>query len=79
MNLRKNNLHGKLVRVGEEFNKEIEFIKNKRLELGIDKVKKSTKILTNILIEHDIWNRMKEDIINLKIERIKQLGRNINE
>lgn len=69
----------KLVRVGVEFNKEIEFIKNKRLEIGKDKKKKSTKILTNIIIKHNFWKEMKKDIINIKIERVKSSGRNTDE
>ena len=56
----------KLVRIGEIFIAEIEDIKRIRLEKGIDKKKKSTRRLTNLIIKHQGWKKIKEDTINYK-------------
>ncbi len=55
-------------RIGELFNEELESIKNERLRNGMDKKKKSTKKLTNLIIRHDSWAQLKEDMINLSTE-----------
>ncbi len=55
-------------RIGENFSKEIEEIKDERLKRGIDKKRKSTRKLTNLIIKHNNWEKIKEDtiLINLK-------------
>lgn len=55
-------------RIGEDFNKEIEEIKKERLDSGIDKKKRSTRRLTNLIVKHRDWKIIKEDTIkeNLK-------------
>lgn len=60
-----------LSRNGENFSKEIETIKDKRLKLNIDKKRKSTRILTNLLVKHECWNQIKEEMININLEEIK--------
>ena len=55
-------------RIGEHFSKEIEDIKEQRLERGIDKNRKSTRKLTNLLIKHRDWKKIKEDTININLE-----------
>lgn len=58
----------KTARIGEDFNREIEDIKKARIELGIDKKKKSTKTLTNLLIKHKNWDKIRKDTIELNLE-----------
>ena len=55
-------------RIGEDFSNEIEDIKKARIESGIDKKKKSTRKLTNLITRHRDWKKIKEDTIKLKIE-----------
>lgn len=50
-------------RIGEAFNKEIQEIKEARLKSGIDKKKKSTRRLTNLLIKHKHWPKIKGEAI----------------
>ena len=57
-----------LTRIGEDFSKEIEDIKKKRLEFGIDKKRKSTRRLTNLIIKHDDWKKIKGDTILIKLD-----------
>lgn len=55
---------GKLERIGEDFIGRIEYIKNKRLDNGRDKSKKSTRALTNLIVKHENWSEIEEDTIN---------------
>lgn len=59
---------GMLNRIGVDFNNEIEEIKEERLKLGIDKIKKSTRKLTNLIIKHRDWEYIKEDLIKLNLD-----------
>ena len=61
------------VRIGKDFFKEMESIQNKRLKLKRDLKKKSIRVLTNLLIKHDDWETIREDLIEIK------LGDNKNE
>jgi len=54
-------------RIGKVFNDEIEEIKKQRLDLGLDKKKKSTKTLTNLITRHKDWEKIKKDTIELEI------------
>lgn len=54
-------------RLGEEFSKELEEIKDERLKRGIDKTRKSTRILTNKITQHRDWKKIKEDTIELDL------------
>lgn len=51
------------VRVGENFQKEIQEIKEKRIESRIDEKKKSTRVLSNLLVRHKLWPQIKEEMI----------------
>lgn len=53
-------------RIGEDFSEELENIKDKRLELNIDKKRKSTRRLTNQIIKHSSWKKIKDDTIKLE-------------
>lgn len=55
-------------RIGEDFSKEIEDIKDERLERKIDKKRKSTRKLTNLIVTHRDWKTIKEDTIKQNIE-----------
>lgn len=59
--------NNKTARIGEDFNKELEEIKNERLERKIDKKRKSTKKLTNLIIKHKNWPKVKEDLIEVDL------------
>ena len=63
--------NSKTARMGEDFSKEIEYIKKKRLDTGIDKKKKSTKKLTNLIVKHNLWKKIKEDTIKINLENKK--------
>ena len=57
---------GKLERVGEEFVKRLEYIKNKRLDNRVDKAKRSTRALTNLIIKHENWQEIENDTIKFE-------------
>ena len=62
------NSKSKTTRIGEDFNREIEKIKKARIDLGLDKKKKSTRTLTNLLIKHDSWAKIKQDTIEINLK-----------
>ncbi len=55
-------------RIGEDFNKELEDIIKKRIEIGKDKKKKSKRRLTNLIVKHRDWNTIKNDTIEVNLE-----------
>jgi hypothetical protein len=57
-------------RVGIEFDRELEEIKDARIESGVDKKRKSTRKLTNLIIKHNSWPYVREDLIKIKIEGV---------
>lgn len=52
-----------LGRLDPAFQRELDEIKDKRIEKGIDKVRKSNRALTAILLRHSSWAKIKEDAI----------------
>ena len=58
-------------RIGEDFSNEIENIKEERINRGIDKKKKSTRRLTNLIVKHRDWKTIKEDTIEIDLENEK--------
>lgn len=54
-------------RIGEDFSKEVEEIKDERLKRRIDKKRKSTRRLTNLIIKHGGWGKIKEDTILINL------------
>lgn len=58
-------------RMGDKFSKELEEIKDERINRGIDKKRKSTRRLTNLLVEHRDWKTIKEDTIEVNLENDK--------
>lgn len=61
---------GTLQRIGDKFLKELDYINKKRLDLGIDKKKRSVRALTNVIIRHEAWEKIKRDTIDLNMERL---------
>lgn len=61
-------------RIGKEFNNEIEEIKDKRLRNGLDKTRRSTSSLTNLITKHSYWQKIKEEAIGLIIKEENRNG-----
>lgn len=59
---KKNNSPDVIKRIGVNFHKELEEIKDQRLIEGLDMKKISNQKLTNQLIKHEHWNAIKEDL-----------------
>jgi len=55
-------------RIGKDFSKELEDIKKERVDRGIDKKKKSTRRLTNLMVKHKHFQKIKEDTIEINLE-----------
>lgn len=55
-------------RVGLNFINEINEIQKQRLDLGVDKKKKSVRRLTNLLVRHKLWPKIKEEMIEVDLE-----------
>ena len=55
-------------RIGEDFSRELEDIKKERVDRGIDKKKKSTRRLTNLMVKHKHFQKIKEDTIEINLE-----------
>ena len=53
-------------RVGEDFSRDIQKMNDKRIELGRKKL--SIRLLTNILIKHNSWPIIIDDLINLNLQ-----------
>jgi len=53
-------------RVGYDFNKEIERMNSKRVELGRKSI--SMNVLTNLLIKHNSWSIIIKDLINFDLK-----------
>lgn len=56
-------------RIGENFNQQIEEIKQIRLNLGKDKKKSSTRKLTDQIIKHNSWEIIKEELIQFDFQK----------
>ena len=65
----KRNSVNKLIRVSREFDNEIVEIINQRSKLKKDKSKISKPAVTNLIIKHKFWRRIKLDLLNFVFER----------
>ncbi len=65
---------GNQARIGQKFYKEVEAIKDKRLRNGKDKDRMSTKIITNLIVRHDLWADIAKKIIKADEEELKTYG-----
>lgn len=67
---KKENVHR---RISVKFNDNLEEIKDKRLRLGLDKNRISTRDLTDLIRRNVLWDRMKEDMINYDFKKESDL------
>ncbi len=65
---------GKMTRVGERFYKEIELIKDKRLRNGKSKDRVSTEKITNLLVRHNSWPKIVNEIIEADEVEVNKFG-----
>lgn len=56
-------------RVGMDFTEELIEIQETRLNLGIDKKKKSIRRLTDLIPTHNLWSRIKADMLKINLEK----------
>lgn len=72
MEKKKNNKNGgkvnQLIRVSKNFNDEIIDILNKRIEYGRDESLTSKPKITELIVKHNFWGDVKEDLINFNFE-----------
>ena len=54
-------------RIGVDFSLELKEIEDRREESGLDKKRRSTRELTNLIIKHVHWPVIKEEMIELNI------------
>ncbi len=58
-------------RIGESFCRELGLIQKARIESGVDKTKRSFRQLTDLLVRHDVWDRIKRDMINFSAVEVR--------
>lgn len=74
INNNNNKKGGVPARIGENFHKEIEKIKDQRLLKGKSKERMSTEKITNLIVRHkEAWDIIYKDLINLEEEEINKL------
>jgi len=61
-------------RIGSNFFKRIEEIKDTRLTDGKDKDRLSSEKITNLIVKHKLWKEIEKDIINATQEEVKEHG-----
>jgi len=66
--MKKEKKYGKMARVGELFQKEIKDINKKRIEKGKSEDKVSTEKISNLIVKHYEFKKIKKEIINLEEE-----------
>lgn len=54
-------------RIGKEFNKQLDEIKMGRIYNKLDKTQKSTRVLTDLIVKHNSWGKIKDEIINYEL------------
>ncbi len=71
MGKKETNSQNHTCRIGEEFNKELEEIIELRLQMGVDKKRKSIRKLTNLIVRHRDWQNIRNDAIDIRLEGVK--------
>ena len=61
-------MENKITRIDQRLDEEMEDIRRLRKELGIDKTKISDRAITNLIVRHKLWKRIKQDIITYEDE-----------
>lgn len=59
-------------RIHPDFKEELLEIKKERIENGMDKKKKSDRVITKLIIKHNSWEDIKEDIIEAENEKFEE-------
>ncbi len=63
--------NGRIQRIDEDFLEELEDIKIERIKRGVERGMISNRRITNAIIRHQDWDKMKDDIINAKKRKDK--------
>jgi hypothetical protein len=66
------NKYGVQQRVGERFVEEVDDIKIERIKNKKSKEKPSTKTISNLIVRHKNFKKIKEDIIYLEEEKLNE-------
>ncbi len=61
-------------RMGYKFHEAIEDIKDKRLKKGMDRGRISTEKVTNLIIKHNSWKGVSDDIIEADEAEVEKYG-----
>ena len=64
--------YGVQARIGKRFNKEVEDIKVERIINKKSKEKPSTRTISNLIIRHKNFRKIKEDIIELEEDMLNE-------
>lgn len=65
---------GIMARIGYKFHDDMEEITKERLKRPDSKKPIGTSKITNLITRHNLWKRIKADIINAKEEEVNQYG-----
>ena len=65
------NTENHTVRIGDKFHKEIEEIQKSRMDSGLDKKKRSFRILSNLLVRHKLWSKIKQEMKEVDLNDIE--------
>ena len=65
---------GVTARIGYKFSDAIEKIKYSRLKNGKSNYRISTEKITNLIVKHNSWKDISNDIVNVKSEEIEEHG-----
>lgn len=75
--IKKNGNNGcanKLIRVSNEFDDELDKIQEERIGAGVDETKTSKPKITGLIVKHNLWTRIKEDLIMFKFPKMNKQG-----
>lgn len=68
----------KTTRIDFKFSEELREIRDARLKVGVDKKKISDRKLTALIPKHKKWPVIKEEMINLTQDQIKEILKEYN-
>lgn len=63
----------KITRIDAKFYAELEEIRKRRLESGIDKIKIPDRKLTALIAKHKCWKQIKDEMVKLSGKTIQEL------
>lgn len=62
----------RIERIGKEFLDKVRSVQKERVLRGTDEKKKSIAVLTNLMVKHNSFNIILEDILNYQFKEVKQ-------